>query len=147
LILKIIPVFCIAILEIWGAIPLGLALKLNPILIILLSITGGISGLFVVVFFGDKIRNKIIKIHGHENKEKKKETLIQKIWNKYGVIGLGIFSPLLTGAPFGAAIGITFGAKPSHLFFWTCTGIIIWSTILTLAGYFGFSGITNLMNE
>lgn len=60
-----------------------------------------------------------------------------RIWEKYGVIGLGFASPLLTGAPLGAAIGISLGAPTGKLLWWMAIGIVFWSVILTAAVSFG----------
>lgn len=60
-----------------------------------------------------------------------------RIWEKYGVIGLGLASPLLTGAPLGAAIGISLGAPTGKLMWWMSIGIVIWSVILTAAVAYG----------
>jgi hypothetical protein len=69
-----------------------------------------------------------------------------KIWNKYGIIGLGLISPLLFGAPLGAALGIALGAEKKALFIWMSIGIIIWSIILTYAGYIGLMTFQSSFN-
>ena len=73
---------------------------------------------------------------------RQKHGKIYDIWEKYGVVGLGLLSPLLFGAPLGAALGIGLGASKNRLLLWMTVGIIIWSLILTSAGllwYFKFS--------
>jgi hypothetical protein len=60
-----------------------------------------------------------------------------RIWNKYGIPGLGVLSPLITGSPLGAAIGISFGADPRKLIIWMTIGIVFWSAILTTAAALG----------
>ncbi len=67
---------------------------------------------------------------------------MSRIWDKYGIIGLGFLSPLITGAPLGAAIGISFGAKPRKLFVWMTVGIAFWSIVLTTAAALGVSVFT-----
>jgi hypothetical protein len=41
-----------------------------------------------------------------------------KIWDNYGITGLGLLSPLLFGSPIGAAVGIALGAGKKRLIFW-----------------------------
>lgn len=60
-----------------------------------------------------------------------------RIWNRYGIIGLGFLSPLLTGSPLGAAIGISFNAEPRKLLLWMGVGIVFWSAVLTTAAAYG----------
>ncbi len=79
-------------------------LDLNPILIFIISAAGSILSVYIVIILGDDIRKKLIKWRYREQSTKKGK--IYNIWNKYGIIGLGLLSPLLFGAPLGAAIVI-----------------------------------------
>lgn len=129
-------VFISGIVELWLAVPTGIALKLNPILIVVVSASSSILAVLIVAFLGDSIRNRFIAWRYGE--DKKFETRrIHDVWNKYGVVGLGLLSPLLFGAPLGTAVGITFGARKDNLILWMSLGIIIWSVGLTAAGIMG----------
>ncbi|SCG86478.1 small multi-drug export protein [Methanobacterium congolense] len=129
-------VFISGIVELWLAVPTGIALKLNPILIVVVSASSSILAVLIVAFLGDSIRNRFIAWRYGE--DKKFETRrIHDVWNKYGVVGLGLLSPLLFGAPLGTAVGITFGVRKDNLILWMSLGIIIWSVGLTAAGIMG----------
>jgi len=134
LILKILLVLGLGIIELWAAIPAGLAVNLHPLITGLASAFGSIFGAFLVVTVGDRLRNWLLTKKATAQKEK---GVIYKIWDKYGVIGLGLLSPLITGALFGAAIGVSLGATPKRLLFWMCLGIAIWTIILTSFGTYG----------
>lgn len=60
-----------------------------------------------------------------------------KIWNKYGIVGLGLLSPLFFGAPLGSGLGIGLGTEKRPLLIWMSIWIILWSILLTTASYFG----------
>jgi hypothetical protein len=77
-------------------------------------------------------------------RKNKEQSKMGAIWNKYGVVGLGIISPLITGAPLGAVIGISFGAAPGRLLLWMTIGIIIWTVILTAAVALGIAGFMSV---
>ncbi len=139
LLVKVITVIGLGIIELWAAIPLGTALNLNPLLNGIASALGSIIGAVLVIFLGDRLRNWLLKKRGREKGQEKKGQ-IYIIWDKYGVIGLGMLSPLLTGAPLGAAIGISLGASPRRLIFWMSIGILIWTIILTAISTLGFAG-------
>ena len=136
LVAKFIMVTGLGIIELWAAIPAGTALKLHPLLNGLASGLGAIIGALLVIIIGDRLRNWLLK--KKENKQKNKGQ-IYRIWNKYGVIGLGMLSPLITGAPLGAAIGISLGASPKRLLFWMSIGIVFWTILLTAISTFGFA--------
>ena len=129
-------VFGAGILELWAAIPIGLAINLNPVIIGIASALGAIAAAFLVTTVGDSIREKVIKWRYGENKDLK-DSRYYKIWNKYGIVGLGLISPLLFGAPVGAALGVALGSSKKPLLIWMSIGIVIWSACLTAAGYLG----------
>ena len=129
-------VFGAGILELWAAIPLGLAINLNPVIIGIASALGAIAAAVLVTSVGDSIREKVIKWRYGENKDLK-DSRYYKIWNKYGIVGLGLISPLLFGAPIGAALGVALGSSKKPLLIWMSIGIVIWSVGLTAAGYLG----------
>ena len=55
-----------------------------------------------------------------------------------------MLSPLITGAPLGAAIGISLGASSRRLIVWMSIGIVIWTGILTAISTLGFAGFQML---
>ena len=108
--LKILSVAALASFEIYAAIPTGFAFQLHafglsPWIIFIASAAGGLAGLFIAAFLGDRIRKFFTR-------KKKKETVAKKtglgyrIWNKYGTIGLGFFGTLTVGAPASMALGL-----------------------------------------
>jgi membrane protein YqaA with SNARE-associated domain len=134
-IISVISVFVASVVELWLAIPLGLFLKMNPVIIAVSAACGSIFSAFLVVTLGEGVRKWFLK--WRYGKKSSEEHRINDIWKKYGVIGLGMLSPLLFGAPLGAALGIAVGAPKNSLLLWMTVGIIVWSIILTSAGYLG----------
>lgn len=137
LLFKFATVMLLGVLELWVAIPTGTALDLPPVLNGIASALGAAIAAVIVVFFGDGIRRWLLRNKDEEGEEKPKGRIYQ-IWDRYGVVGLGILSPLLTGAPLGAAIGVALGAARKRLVFWMSTGIVIWAVILTAVSTLGF---------
>ncbi len=137
-------VFLSSILELWLGIPIGLVLKLNPILIIIASSLGAICAAIIVAYFGESIRNWIIKRRSKNGNIK--EGKIYDIWNKYGTVGLGLLSPFFFGAPIGATLGIALGISKNDLIKWMSIGIILWSILITAGGYFGLVVFEQTMN-
>ena len=142
-ILKLLSVIALATIELWAAIPTGLALGLNPFLVGLGAAVGAILGTLIVVLVGERLRNWLVRRYSRK-KEKQKPGLISKIWQRYGLIGLGLLAPLLTGAPLGAALGLSLGAQAGRLMVWMSLGIVLWTAILTTAGSLGLAGIEKL---
>ncbi len=136
-IFKILTVAGLATVEMYAAIPAGFAFKLSAWVIFFSSLVGGISGVFVAAFLGDKIRSFFSKYKKPSNKEAKTDTLAHKIWNKYGVIGLGTIGTFFVGAPVCIALGVGLNANIKSLIFWCCIGVLTRCVVFTLAGHFG----------
>jgi membrane protein YqaA with SNARE-associated domain len=139
----IIAVYLSSIVELWIAIPLGFALGLNPWIICFVSAAGSITAAIGVSLIGDNIRDRFLNWKYKDEKSLKKSRM-HHIWKKYGVVGLGLLSPLLLGAPLGAAMGIALGVARNSLIFWMSVGIILWSIGLTLLGIGGIHTFINV---
>ena len=139
IVIKFLSVFALATLELWAAVPLGLAMKLDPFLTGIATASGAITGVVMVIVLGGRVRVRMLAKKKAEEKEGpgKKQRLIIRIWDQYGVVGLGLLGPLLVGAPLGAALGVMFGAPSPRLLFWMTVGILLWTAGLTVAGVAG----------
>jgi len=137
LVAKFITVMGLGFIELWAAIPAGTALKLHPFLNGLAAGLGAILGTVLAILLGDRLRNWLHK----GKKERQNNSRIYRIWQKYGVIGLGLSSPLLAGASLCAVIGISLGASPKRLIFWMSIGIVVWTIIITTISTLGYAVI------
>jgi len=134
--LRILTVAGLASFEIYAAIPAGFVFGLSPWTIAFASITGGLAGVFVAAFLGDKIR-QVIARYKKKKEIKSKTSLVYRIWNKYGIIGLGFFGTMTVGAPASIAVGIGMNASLKKLLTWCCIGVITRCVIFTVIGYYG----------
>lgn len=140
---KLLPVLGLGAIELWAAIPAGLALRVHPVAIGVTAAIGAMLGTLVVMLVSEHVRTWLVRRHRGKD-ERKQHRLIHRIWRCYGMIGLGLLAPLITGVPLGVALGLILGAPAGRLLFWASLGIILWSTILTLIGTLGLAGIEAL---
>jgi membrane protein YqaA with SNARE-associated domain len=141
-VIKLLTVFGLGVVELWAAIPTGLALQLHPVAVGFAAALGAVVGTLAVVLLGKHLRAWLLRGHGKEGD--RQHGRIYRIWERYGVVGLGLLAPLLVGAPLGTALGLALGAPPRRLLFWMSAGIVLWSTALTLTGALGLAGIQSL---
>ncbi len=141
MILKILTVAGLATFEIYVAIPTGFAMGLSAWIIFFASAVGGLTGVFVAAFLGDKIRDLVAIYRKPKIKEIKTDTLAHKIWNKFGIIGLGFFGTFTVGAPISIAVGVGLNASINKLVFWCCMGVLARCVVFTLAGHYGMKMI------
>lgn len=133
---KIVTVAALGTFEIYVAIPTGFAFGLSPWVIFLSSMTGGLAGVFATAFLGDKIR-KFFHKKKSEEKETTKHPVLVKLWNKYGIIGLGFLGTMSVGAPICIGLGVALNANLQKLLTWCCIGVITRCILFTLIGYYG----------
>jgi len=137
--LKLVTVAALASFEVYAAIPAGIAFELNFLGIFLSSTIGGLFGVFVAAFLGDKIRKLIARYRKpKEEVIKPKSGMIYRIWNKYGIIGLGFLGTITVGAPISIAVGLGLKAPLRILLTWCCIGVATRCALFTAIGYYGF---------
>ncbi|MEO7767469.1 MAG: small multi-drug export protein [Ferruginibacter sp.] len=134
--LKILTVAALATFEIYAAIPTGFAFGLSPWIIFFASVTGGLVGAVVAAFLGEKIRAYFSKNKPVKEKENT-HPILHRIWNKYGIIGLGVLGSFSVGAPLSIAVGVGLNANLKKLLTWCCIGVTCRCIIFTLVGYYG----------
>lgn len=121
---EIIIVILLSSFEIYAAIATGLAFGLSSNTICLATLTGGIAGVFVSIFIGEKITAFIAKYRSQQvRKESRSTKIVAQLWNKYGNFGLGFLGTLLVGAPISIAVGVGFGVNVKKLV-WYCLGSV-----------------------
>ena len=134
--LKILTVAGLATFEIYAAIPAGFAFGLSSWTIFLATVIGGLAGVFIAAFLGDKIRSLFYK-NKPAIENKTKNPMVHRLWNKYGIIGLGFLGTLTVGAPISIAAGVGLNANLKKLLTWCCIGVVTRCTLFTLVGYYG----------
>ena len=135
--LKILTVAGLATFEIYAAIPAGFAFGLSPWTIFFASVTGGLIGTFVAAFLGNRIRALFRRNKPTKDAVEKKHPMILRLWNKYGIIGLGFLGTMSVGAPISLAVGIGLNANIKKLVTWCCVGVITRCIVFTLVGWYG----------
>lgn len=135
--LKILTVAGLATFEIYAAIPAGFAFGLSPWTIFFASVTGGLVGVFVAAFLGDKIRALFHKKKPAKESAEKKHPILLRLWNKYGIFGLGFLGTISVGAPISLAVGVGLNANIKKLATWCCIGVITRCIAFTLIGWYG----------
>ena len=135
---KVLTVIALASFEIYADIPAGFAFGLSPWTIFFASVIGGIAGVFVAAFLGDKIREFVSRYKKKkEKKEKPRTGMVYRIWDKYGIIGLGFLGTMTVGAPVSIAVGVGFNAPLKKLITWCCVGVLMRCALFTIVGYHG----------
>ncbi len=144
--LKLLAVFGLGMTGLWQGVPAGFAMRLHPALTALTAAAGSLLATLLVVLLGDKLRERLLRRKKSPDAAPR-DRLIDRVWRRYGVVGLGLLGPGLTGAPLGAALGLSLRVQARQLLGWLSLGIALWSLALTLVGMLGTAGILRLLGR
>jgi membrane protein YqaA with SNARE-associated domain len=134
--LKILTVAALATFEIYAAIPAGFAFGLSPWIIFFTSLMGGLTGVYVAAFLGERIKRLIGRFR-KPKPPKPRKGVIYKIWDKYGVIGLGFLGTMTVGAPVSIGVGVGFNVPLKKMLLWCCLGVLVRCALFTTLGHYG----------
>ncbi len=135
LLLKLISTAALGALDLWAGIPVGLALGLPPVLSGIAATSGGLLGAVLVTVAGERLQRWLYS-RGWLSKRRKR---IERMWKRYGILGVAFQAPILTGAPLGTLVALGLGAPAKRLLFWMCVSLVLWGAVLTGAVALGFS--------
>jgi membrane protein DedA with SNARE-associated domain len=133
---KAISVFVMGMLGIWKSVPLGFVLKMPPVLIFMMSALGSVCAVLILYFFGNQIKVFFTR-KKKDRKPSKKTVKAQKIFEKYGSAGLGLLGTLFLGPNLTIVLGLALVKSQKVFLWWTISGAILWSLVLTIFGFYG----------
>ncbi len=133
--LKLLSTAAAGALDVWVGIITGLALGLSPALSGAVSIASALVGVPLVVAVGGRLQHLIYR----SRTLAKRRERIERVWKRYGIPGVALQAPLLTGPLLAALLALALGAPPRPLLLWMLASVVLWGTVLTGAAALGFS--------
>lgn len=119
-----------------GAIPAGVAAG-APLWLAAVSAWAGYSvGALVVLLAGAPLRDwlaKKLKIPVQRDPSK----LVWRIWDKWGLPGLGLLAPVTIGPQAGGVLALAVGERPARTFVALSLGVVPWCILFAVLVGFG----------
>jgi hypothetical protein len=137
---KLGSIFTLAFIYFWASIPTGIALAVPPIIVLLTAWVSYTAGVVVVVLLGAPARAALLKRFGGKVASNP-NSVIQRAWTRFGLLGLALLAPVTTGAQIGALIGLSLGAPPRKLIGAMSLGAALWGAAITLAVVLGAAAV------
>ncbi len=135
LLLKLLSTAAAGALDVWVGIITGVALGLSPTLSGAVSIASAVVGVTLVVVAGERLQGRIY----HSHRLAKRRARIERVWKRYGIPGVALQAPLLTGPLLATILALSLGAPPRTLLYWMFASIALWGFVLTGAAALGLS--------
>ncbi len=130
---KLLAVGAVGAASFWSAIPVGIVLELHPILAGLAATLGNLAAVVLVVVLEGRLRQWIPR-YGRFTTQKER---LKRVWGRYGLVGVALLSPLITGAPLGTALALVLGAPVRRLLPWMIVSVVVWGVGLTVTATVG----------
>ena len=134
-VLKLLSTAAAGALDVWIGIITGVALGLSPALSGAVSIASAIVGVTLVVAVGGRLQQLIYRSR-HLAKHRER---VERVWKRYGIPGVALQAPLLTGPLLATLLALALGAPPRSLLWWMLASVVFWGAVLTGGVALGFS--------
>ncbi|TVP81836.1 MAG: small multidrug efflux protein - like protein [Alkalicoccus sp.] len=139
-------------LEILIVIPLGIGMGLDPFLVALLSFTGNfLPVLFIIyalhIFQRTRTYRKWKVFWKRKRRHKKRKSRSEKaqhLFHRYGLPGLAVLGPALTGIHLAAVIALSLQAGKHRTAWWMGLSLILWTVFLTISSVFSIDWLQNV---
>jgi hypothetical protein len=122
-------------LSLWVGIPTGLVLGLPPVLSGVTATVGALLGATLVTLAGERLQRWVYNWRWFAKRRER----LERLWNRYGLIGVAFQSPVFAGTLLSALVALGLGAPPRRLLFWIGVSLVFWGAVLTGAVVLGFS--------
>jgi hypothetical protein len=140
--MPLLSVFALAMVEIWLAVPTGLALGQPPALVWVVTIAGSLLGVTIVAALGSTLGSRLRGWMARRSGQRVTgSSRLNRIWLRYGVLGWGVLSPLLMAPPMGTAVAMVLGAPRGSLLIAMTLGVVTWTSLLVIAGMLGIEAL------
>jgi putative small multi-drug export protein len=133
--LKLLSTAAAGALDVWVGIITGVAVGLSPALSGAVSITSALAGVTLVVAVGGRLQQLIYR----SRQLAKRRERVERVWKRYGIPGLALQAPLLTGPLLATLLALSLGAPPRPLLLWMLASVVFWGMVLTGGVALGFS--------
>ena len=133
-ILKYLGLYLLACLKTVLAPLAGTAAGASQVEIILISVAGLMTSVFIFSFLGEKIKTKVIpKFVKNPKRFSKQSRRMVKLWKRYGIVGVCFLTPFLLSPAAGTLIVSSVGAPRKQVFVYMLIFGIFWSVVWTLS--------------
>ncbi len=135
MLLKLLSTAAAGALDVWVGIITGVALGLSPALSGAVSIASALSGVTLMVVAGGRLQRLIYRSRWLAKRRER----IERVWKRYGIPGVALQAPLLSGPLLATVLALGLGAPPRPLLYWMLASIVLWGAALTGAAALGLS--------
>ena len=126
-----------------GVIPIGILMGLNPVSVAVLGFLGNWITVILVILLFDRWnqwrkRRKPSRADASGELPSKRKQRARRLWERFGLPGLALLSPLATGTHLAAAVAMAFRTSKGKVTLWMTVSIFLWTALLAVGSHYGF---------
>lgn len=111
--------------DLWLGVVSGLALGLSYPLLWAATVAGNLVAVALAFLAGDRLQRWVFRRRWFQARRKR----VERVWNRYGIIGTSVQAPLLTGTPLAVLVALSLGAPAGKLMLWMVASVMVWSAV------------------
>lgn len=148
--LRYVLIFLLAatpLLEILVVIPIGIGIGLQPVLVAVAAFLGNVLPIYGIIVGHERLAAYLDGRRSDDNSDEpsSRRKRAKRIWDRYGLPGLAIASPLITGVHLAALLALGLGSKQRSTAVWMTASIAVWTVIITAVSVGAMSAITSFL--
>ena len=133
--LKLLSTAAAGSLDVWVGIITGVALGLSPASSGAVSIASAVLGVTLVVVAGGRLQHLVYRSRRLAGRRER----VERFWKRYGIPGVDLQAPLLTGPLLATVLALGLGAPARPFLSWMLASVVLWGAVLTGAAALGLS--------
>lgn len=134
-------------LEVLLVVPVGIVAGLSPAPVVVVAAAGNVASLVPVVLGGDRLRGWWRRRRGRADHDDTAPTgrsvRAQRLFTRYGLPGVALLGPLLTGIHVAALVALAAGADRRRTLWWSTAGVVVWSGLTGVATVLGIEALVD----
>ncbi|WP_049927524.1 small multi-drug export protein [Halopiger goleimassiliensis] len=130
----------IPVVEILVVVPIAIGLGLDPVTTAVVAFVGNVASVYALVVVHQRLRAWWRSRRSDPDPDSSdRYARARRLWNAYGLPGLALGSPVLTGVHVATLVALLAGSPVRRTAAWMTVGIAVWTVLLTAGSVFGFS--------
>ncbi|MCU4752229.1 small multi-drug export protein [Halobacteria archaeon AArc-curdl1] len=131
----------IPLLEILVVIPIGIAIGLDPLLVAIAAFAGNVIPIYGICLAYDRLQSWLESDPTADTEPSGRRKRATHLWNRYGLPGLALLSPVVTGVHLAAVFALGLGARARDTLFWMTASIGLWTVLITAGSVLGLAAL------
>ena len=128
-----VTVYFMSMIKFFGGPAVGTVVGMSTLEIIIFTVLGMMTTVFIMTFLGKKLRDLYIKKIRKKNYRKftKSNRRFVYIWRNYGILGVCFLTPVIFSPVVGSLLVTLFGSSPKKVFTFMFFSAIFWAFTLS----------------